>query len=157
MVTNSKENKANELLGCVNTKCNVKVFKMFRKHLLIFFCNIVFKIKQRINYMSSLSILSLHHGFSKSITKGYWQLVFKHPANIFISGPSGSGKTKFCKKMIEYREDLIDILPQYICVTKNGDRPTISYKNAKGLRSNLFLVFSMTRMISSLIPVHRTW
>ena len=41
-------------------------------------------------------------------------LFFKHPANIFISGPSGSGKTEFVKKMIEYREDLFDILPQHI-------------------------------------------
>ena len=41
-------------------------------------------------------------------------LFFKHPANIFISGPSGSGKTEFVKKMIEYREDLFDILPQQI-------------------------------------------
>ena len=41
-------------------------------------------------------------------------LFFKHPSNIFISGPSGSGKTEFVKKMIEYREDLFDILPLHI-------------------------------------------
>ena len=39
---------------------------------------------------------------------------FKHPSNIFISGPSGSGKTEFVKKMIEFKEDLFDILPQRI-------------------------------------------
>ena len=38
-------------------------------------------------------------------------LFFKHPSNIFISGPSGSGKTEFVKKMIEFKEDLFDILP----------------------------------------------
>ena len=38
-------------------------------------------------------------------------LFFKHPSNIFISGPGGSGKTECVKKMIEYREDLFDILP----------------------------------------------
>lgn len=41
-------------------------------------------------------------------------LFFKHPANIFISGPSGSGKTEFVKKLIDYKEDLFDILPQRI-------------------------------------------
>ena len=41
-------------------------------------------------------------------------LFFKHPSNIFISGPSGSGKTEFVKKMIEFKEDLFDILPQRI-------------------------------------------
>ena len=41
-------------------------------------------------------------------------LFFKHPANIFISGPRESGKTEFVKKMIEYREDLFDILPQQV-------------------------------------------
>ena len=38
-------------------------------------------------------------------------LFFKHPSNIFISGPSRSGKTEFVKKMIEFKEDLFDILP----------------------------------------------
>ena len=42
-------------------------------------------------------------------------LFFKLPANnIFISGPSGSGKTEFVKKMIDYKEDLFNILPQRI-------------------------------------------
>ena len=41
-------------------------------------------------------------------------LFYKHHAYIFISGPSGSRKTEFVKKMIEYREDLFDILPQHI-------------------------------------------
>ena len=41
-------------------------------------------------------------------------LFFKHPSTIFISGPSGSGKTEFVKKMIEFKEDLFDILPQRI-------------------------------------------
>ena len=41
-------------------------------------------------------------------------LFFKHPSNIFISGPSGLGKTEFVKKMIEFKEDLFDILPQRI-------------------------------------------
>ena len=41
-------------------------------------------------------------------------LFFKHPSNNFISGPSGLGKTEFVKKMIEFKEDLFDILPQRI-------------------------------------------
>ena len=41
-------------------------------------------------------------------------LFFKHPSNIFISGPIGSGKTEFVKKMIEFKENLFDILPQRI-------------------------------------------
>lgn len=41
-------------------------------------------------------------------------LLFKHPANIFISGPSGSGKTEFVKKLIEYKELVFDIPPQQI-------------------------------------------
>ena len=41
-------------------------------------------------------------------------LFFKHPSNIFISGPCGLGKTEFVKKMIEFKEDLFDILPQRI-------------------------------------------
>ena len=48
------------------------------------------------------------------LQQGIGSLFFKHPDNIFISGPSGSGKTEFVKKMIEYREDLFDILPQQI-------------------------------------------
>ena len=61
-------------------------------------------------------------------------LFFKYPSNIFISGPSGSGKTEFVKKkMIEYREDLFDILHYISCgVTKNGNLLTTCYKNAKG-------------------------
>ena len=41
-------------------------------------------------------------------------LLFRHPANIFVSGPSGSGKTEFIKKLAEYKEDLFDIPPQRI-------------------------------------------
>ena len=41
-------------------------------------------------------------------------LFFKHPSNICISGPSGSRKNEFVEKMIEYREDLFDILPLHI-------------------------------------------
>ena len=41
-------------------------------------------------------------------------LFFKHPSNIFISGQSGSGKTEFVKKMIEFKVDVFDILPQRI-------------------------------------------
>lgn len=41
-------------------------------------------------------------------------LLFQHPCNIFISGPSGSGKTQFVKRLIEYKEDLFQIVPQQI-------------------------------------------
>ena len=85
-------------------------------------------------------------------------LFFKHPSNIFISGPSGSGKTEFVKKMIEFKEDLFDILPNVLFgVTRNGKNLIISYKNVKGQISNLFKVFLMMKMRLSPIPVHRTW
>ena len=41
-------------------------------------------------------------------------LLLKHPCNMFISGPSGSGKTQWVKKMIEYKEDLFDIVPEQV-------------------------------------------
>ena len=47
-------------------------------------------------------------------TQDIGSLFFKHPSNIFISGPSGSGITKFVKNMIEFKDDLFDILPQRI-------------------------------------------
>ena len=47
-------------------------------------------------------------------------LFFKHPSNIFISGPSGSGKTEFVKKIIEFKEDLFDILPPTYCLVLQG-------------------------------------
>ena len=69
-------------------------------------------------------------------------LFFKHPSNIFISGPSGSGKTEFVKKMIEFKEDLFDILPQRIVwCYKEWKHLIISYKNVRGQTSNLFKVF----------------
>lgn len=61
-----------------------------------------------------------HYSFSfeiMSVTvqeENIGSLFFKNPANIFISGPSGSGKTEFVKKLIQYKEDLFDILPQRI-------------------------------------------
>jgi len=33
---------------------------------------------------------------------------------MFVSGPSGSGKTQWVKKLIEYRADLFDIVPERI-------------------------------------------
>ena len=85
-------------------------------------------------------------------------LFFKHPSNIFISGPSGSGKTEFVKKMIEFKEDLFDILPNVLFgVTRNGKHLIISYKNVRGQTSNLFKVFPMMKMKLSLIPVQLTW
>lgn len=59
----------------------------------------------------TIMALSVHQ---LDTNQGIGSLFFKHPANIFISGPSGSGKTEFVKKMIEYKEDLFDILPQRI-------------------------------------------
>lgn len=41
-------------------------------------------------------------------------LLFQHPCNIFISGPSGSGKTQFVKKLIEYKDNLFQNVPQQI-------------------------------------------
>ena len=85
-------------------------------------------------------------------------LFFKHPSNIFISGPSGSGKTEFDKRMIEFKEDLFDILPQRIVwCYKDGKNLIISYKNVRGQTSNLFKVFPMMKMRLSPYPVRRTW
>ena len=41
-------------------------------------------------------------------------LLFKHPANLFISGPSSSGKTQFVKKLIEFKDELFNIIPEKI-------------------------------------------
>ena len=41
-------------------------------------------------------------------------LLFKHPANIFISGPGSSGKTQFVKKLIEFKDELFNIVPENI-------------------------------------------
>ena len=41
-------------------------------------------------------------------------LLFQHPCNIFVSGPSGSGKTQFVKRVLEYKENLFQIVPQQI-------------------------------------------
>ena len=79
-----------------------------------------------------------HYSFSfeiMSVTvqeQNIGSLFFKHPANIFISGPSGSGKTEFVKKLIQYKEDLFDILPQRIVwCYKEGNLFTTFCKNAK--------------------------
>jgi len=47
-------------------------------------------------------------------------LLFKHPCNMFVSCPSGSRKTQWVKKLIEYRADLFDIVPERItwCYTE---------------------------------------
>ena len=41
-------------------------------------------------------------------------LLFQHPCNIYISGPSGCGKTEFVRKLIDYREDLFNIIPEKV-------------------------------------------
>lgn len=41
-------------------------------------------------------------------------LLFRHPCNFFISGPSGSGKTQFVKRVLEYKPDLFQIVPERI-------------------------------------------
>ena len=41
-------------------------------------------------------------------------LLFQHPCNIYISGPSGCGKTEFVRKLIDYREDLFNIVPEKV-------------------------------------------
>lgn len=41
-------------------------------------------------------------------------LLFQHPSNIFISGPSGSGKTQFVKKLIEFKTDVFQTVPQQV-------------------------------------------
>ena len=33
---------------------------------------------------------------------------------MFISGPSGSGKTQFVKKVLEYKSDLFQVVPERI-------------------------------------------
>ena len=85
-------------------------------------------------------------------------LFFKHPSNIFISGPSGSGKTEFVKKMIEFKEDLFDILPQRIVwCYKEWQKSYNILQEREGQTSNLFKVFLMMKMRLSPIPVQRTW
>ena len=67
--------------------------------------------KTCLSYSSSVCIMASVQVSQQDISS----LFFKHPSNIFISGPSGSGKTEFVKKkMIEYREDLFNILPLHI-------------------------------------------
>lgn len=41
-------------------------------------------------------------------------LLFQHPCNIYIAGPSGCGKTEIVQKIIDYREDLFNIVPQKV-------------------------------------------
>ena len=41
-------------------------------------------------------------------------VLFHHPCNLFISGPSGSGKTQWVKKLIEYKDELFDIIPERV-------------------------------------------
>lgn len=52
--------------------------------------------------------------FIESLTSMESSLLFQHPCNIFISGPSGSGKTQFVKQLIEYKENLFQLVPQRI-------------------------------------------
>ena len=61
---------------------------------------------------SQLAMALLTHQLD--LNRDIENLLFIHPSNIFISGPSGSGKTEFVKKIIEFKEDLFDILPQRI-------------------------------------------
>ena len=84
-------------------------------------------------------------------------LFFKHPSKSFISGPSGLGKTEFVKKMIEFKEDLFDILPQHIVwCFKEWQKSYNVLKNVRGQTSNLFKVLPMMKMKLSLIQVQRT-
>ena len=39
---------------------------------------------------------------------------FQYPCNIFITGPSGCGKTEFVHKLIDYRKDLFNIVPERV-------------------------------------------
>ena len=41
-------------------------------------------------------------------------ILFQHPCNIFITGPSGCGKTEFVYKLIDYRKDLFNIVPERV-------------------------------------------
>ena len=41
-------------------------------------------------------------------------ILFQHPCNIFITGPSGCGKTEFVHKLIDYRKDLFNIVPERV-------------------------------------------
>ena len=41
-------------------------------------------------------------------------ILFQHPCNIFITGPSGYGKTEFVHKLIDYRKDLFNIVPERV-------------------------------------------
>ena len=52
-------------------------------------------------------------------------ILFQHPCNILIAGPSGCGKTEFVHKLIDYRKDLFNIVPEASSVTKNGKSLTV--------------------------------
>ena len=41
-------------------------------------------------------------------------ILFLHPCNIFITGPSRCGKTEFVHKLIDYRKDLFNIVPERV-------------------------------------------
>lgn len=41
-------------------------------------------------------------------------ILFQHPCNMYITGPSGCGKTEFVHKLIEYRNDLFNIVPEKV-------------------------------------------
>ena len=41
-------------------------------------------------------------------------ILFQHPCNIFITGPGGCGKTEFVRKLIDYRKDLFNIVPERV-------------------------------------------
>ena len=41
-------------------------------------------------------------------------ILFQYPCNIFITGPSGCGKTEFVHKLIDYRKDLLNIVPERV-------------------------------------------
>ena len=52
--------------------------------------------------------------FISKVTIMETSLLFQHPCNIFISGPSGSGKTEFVKRLIEYKDNLFQPVPETI-------------------------------------------
>ena len=85
-------------------------------------------------------------------------LLFKHPSNIFISGPSGSGKTEFVKKMIEFKEDLFDILPQRIVwCYKEWQTSYNILQEREGSNIKFIQGIPDDEDELSLIPVQRTW
>ena len=62
------------------------------------------------SFLNVLKMKSVLFNFLKGISLS----IKKHPCNIFITGPSSCGKTEFVHKLIDYRGDLFNIVPERV-------------------------------------------